>query len=153
MLRLTKIQCFLFGLGIIALFYFINRAKHIIGSEKITGNFAFYVEEDTPEGKLVYPIIEYRIKDSIYRFKGEEATAYKVNQKVPVLLQGKDHDRPMLYTIGAFWLYPLFYWILPLIIWAAFSLSYVRKNERVLINLKYPFFRKQKEQERFPEKR
>jgi len=145
MLKLTKFQCFFFGLGIIALFYFVNRTKYIIGSEKITGTFAFYVEDETPEGKVFYPIIEYAIKDSIFRFKGAEGTSYELKEKVPVLLQKKDPDQPLLYTIGSFWLYPLYYWILPLIVWAAFSLSYISKNEVVLMSLKYPFFRKNKE--------
>jgi len=137
-------QCFFLGIGIIALFYFINRARYIIGSEKIAGTFAFYVEEETPEGKLFYPIIEYTNKDSVFRFKANEGTSYKVNEKVPVLLQNGDPNRPLLYTFGAFWLYPLFYWILPVIIWAAFSLSYINKNEVAVINFQYPFFRKEK---------
>lgn len=144
MLRLTKMQCFFLGVGIIAMFCFLNRMRYIIGSEKITGTFVFYVEEETPEGKLFYPIIEYTKKDSVFRFKAAEGTAYKVKEKVPVLLRNGDPNLPLLYTFGAFWLYPLFYWILPLLIWSAFSLSYINKNEVVLINLKYPFFRKGK---------
>jgi hypothetical protein len=145
MIRLNKTQCFIAGFGILFLFYFLNRAKFIIGSEKVAGTFVFYVEDnDTTEGKQFYPIIEFKYKDSVYRFKGREGSSYKLNQKLPVLLKNKNPDKPMLFTLESFWLYPLFYMILPVIIWSAFSLSYVTKNETLEINLKYPFFRKKK---------
>jgi hypothetical protein len=145
LLRLNRTQCYLLGLGIIFLFYFLNRSKFIIGSEKVQGTFVFYVVDiDTVEGKLIYPVIEYEVKDSVYRFQGKEGTAYRLNEKLPVLLQEGDPDKPLLYTIGSFWLYPLFYTLLPVLIWSAFALSYVNRNEKVLINLKYPFFRKEK---------
>jgi hypothetical protein len=122
----------------------LNRAKYLVGSEKITGTFVFYVEEDSPEGKLIYPIIEYTVKDSVFRFKAAEGTSYKLKEKVPVLLENGDPNQPLLFTISSFWLYPLFYWILPFIIWAAFSLSYITRREVVIIDFKYPFFRKGK---------
>lgn len=116
-----------------------------MNADKVKGKFVFYVSEnDTTEGALVYPVIEYAVKDSAYRFKGREGTAFEVDERVPVLLQDHDPGKPMVFTLTSFWLYPLFYIILPILIWAAFSLSYVQKNEKVLIDLKYPFFRKEK---------
>lgn len=145
MIKLSRIQCFVIGLGIISLFYFLNRTKHIFNGEKVQGTFVFYItENDSLEGQLTYPIIEYRIKDSIYRFRGREGTSYKLNESLPVLLEDHDPDRPLLYTIGAFWLYPLFYWILPVLLWTAFSLSYIGKNEKLVLNFRYPFFKKEK---------
>jgi hypothetical protein len=145
MILLNKIQCFLFGIAIIFLFYFLNRAKIIVASEKVAGTFVFYVEDnDTTEGKLYYPIIEFTYRDSSYRFKGREGSFYELNQKIPVLLKNNDPDKPVIFTLESFWLYPLFYILLPIIIWAAFSLSYVTKREIVEIDLKYPFFRKKK---------
>jgi hypothetical protein len=145
LIRLNKIQCFLVGIGIIFLFYFLNRAKYIMSSEKIAGTFVFYIEDnDTTEGKLFYPIIEFQYKDSVYRFKGREGSSFELNQVIPVLLENKDPSKPLVFTVGSFWLYPLFYLMLPLLIWSAFSLSYVNKNEVVTIALKYPFFKKEK---------
>lgn len=109
------------------------------------GKFVYYVEViDSAEGVLIYPIIEFKYKDSIHIFKGRESSAFKLNESVPVLIQHKDPQQPLLYTFESFWLYPLFYSLLPIILWAAFSLSYIAKNEIVLINLKYPFFKKEK---------
>jgi hypothetical protein len=123
----------------------MNRVNHIIGSEKVKGTFIFYVEEnDSTEGKLIYPIIEFQYKNNTYRFKGREGTSYKIQQNVPVLVQSKNPESPLLFTIESFWLYPLFYLILPIIIWAAFSLSYIAKNEVLEINFTYPFIRKKR---------
>jgi hypothetical protein len=145
LIHLNKVQCFLSGVAIIFIFYFLNRAKIITGAEKVKGTFVFYVEDnDTAEGKLFYPVIEFKYKEKVYRFKGREGTSYELNQEIPVLLEHKDPDKPLVFTTGSFWLYPLFYLILPLIIWSAFSLSYVTKNEVVEINIRYPFFRKKK---------
>lgn len=144
MVRLNKIQCFLFGLGVILLFYILNRVNHIIGSEKVNGTMVFYIEEDGQEGKLFYPIIEYEYNDSIFRFRAREGASYELKQNIPVLLEEKDPDKPLVFTIGSFWLYPMFYIIFPIALWAAFSLSYVNKNEFVEINLRYPFIIKRK---------
>jgi hypothetical protein len=145
MLKLNRIQCLLFGLLIIFIFYFLNRSQYIFSSEKVTGTFVYYVEvNDTSEGKLFYPVIEYKYQDHVYHLNGREGTAYKLNQSVPVLLEHKDPAQPLLYTLESFWLYPLFYILLPVLLWAAFSLSYIAKDEIVQINLKYPFFRKEK---------
>ena len=57
MLKLTKSKLILLGLGIIFLIYSIDRFRHIIGSEKITGTFAFYIEEVVKEEKANFPII------------------------------------------------------------------------------------------------
>jgi hypothetical protein len=146
LIKLNRMQCFLIGIGIIFLFYFLNRTKYIFNSEKVQGKFIFYVSEnDSLEGKLFYPVVEYEVKGKVYRFRGREGASYELNEELPVLLKDHDPERPVLYTIGSFWLYPLFYVILPVIIWAAFSLSYVNKNEKVVINLKYPFFKKENE--------
>jgi hypothetical protein len=145
LIRLNRIQCFLFGIAIILLFYFLNRSKIIIGSEKAVGTFIFYVEDnDSTEGKLFYPVIEFRYRDSVFRFNGREGSSFDLNQKVPVLLEHGNPEKPILFTIESFWLYPLFYWILPVLVWAAFSLSYVTKNELVEVRIKYPFFKKKK---------
>lgn len=145
MLRINRIQCFLLGLGVIFLFYLLNRTNQIIGSEKVKGTMVFYVEaNDSIEGKVFYPVVEFEYKDSIYRFKGKEGASFEIKEEVPVLLRNKNPETPLVFTIVWFWLYPLFYVILPLALWTAFALSYVNKNETVEINLKYPFFRKQK---------
>jgi hypothetical protein len=143
LLKLSKIQCFLLGIGIIFLFYVLNRCQFVLGAEKAEGTFVFYVaENDTTGEKLVYPVIEYRVKDSVFQFKGREGSSYKLNEKIPLLLRKKED--PVVYTLESFWLYPLFYVLLPILLWAAFSLSYVNKNETVFINWRYPFFRKEK---------
>ena len=90
------------------------------------------------------PIIEYSVKDSVYQFRAKRDTHYEPGQNVPVLLENKDPDSPLLFTVGSFWLYPLLYYILPILIWASFITSYVAKNERVEITIEFPFFRKKK---------
>lgn len=142
MLKLTKPKLILLGLGIIFLIYSIDRFRHIIVSEKITGTFTFYIEEVVNEEKVNFPIIEYTIKDSTYQFRAKENTTYEEGETVPVLLVNKDPDFPLLYDINSFWLFPLFYFLLPVLIWISFSMSYIGKNEVVEIGIKAPFFRK-----------
>lgn len=125
-MKLSKQQFLLSGFALIFIFYLLNRSKFIIGSEKVTGTFVYYVETiDSAEGKLFYPVIEYNFKDSVYHFKGRENSEYQLREAIPVLLINKDPDQPLLFTLESFWLYPLFYIILPVTLWAAFALSYV----------------------------
>ena len=119
MLKLSKFQSFFFGLSLIGIIYGVDRFRHIIGSEKITGTFAFYIEEVIKEEKVNFPIIEYTIKDSTYQFRAKENTTYEEGETVPVLLENKDPDFPLLYDANSFWLYPLFYFLLPVLIWSA----------------------------------
>ena len=142
MLKLTKPKLILLGLGIIFLIYSIDRFRHIIVSEKITGTFTFYIEEVVNEEKVNFPIIEYTIKDSTYQFRAKENTTYEEGETVPVLLENNDPDFPLLFDIGSFWLYPLFYFLLPLLLWVSFAISYIGKNEIIEIGIKPPFFRK-----------
>lgn len=144
MLKLSKIQAILIGLGVILLIYSIDRVRHIIGSETLTGKFVFDIDE-TVNGELVsFPIIEYHVKDSIYQFRAKRDTHYKPGQPVPVLLENKDPDTPLLFTIGSYWMYPLLYYILPVLLWVSFITSYVGKNEIIEIRIRSPFFKKVK---------
>ena len=144
MLKLSKTKLILSGLGIMLLVYSLDRFRHIIGSETITGKFAFYIEEVVKEEQVAFPIIEYTIKDSTYQFRAKENTKYAEGETVPVLLIHKSPDMPLLFDLNSFWLYPLFYFLLPLLIWISFTMSYVGKNEIIEIGIKSPFFRKTK---------
>lgn len=144
MIKLSKIQCLFFGLALILLGYSINRLRHIIGSEKVTGKFVFYIDETVNQENMSFPIIEYVMPDSVYQFRAKENTHYEPGETVSVLLENKDPDHPLLYTVGSFWLFPLVYLILPVLLWVSFILSYINKNEIVKISFKNPFFRKEK---------
>lgn len=134
----------LLGLGVIFLVYSIDRFRHIFGSEKVKGEFVFYVDEMVNGEKLSFPIIQYVVRDSAYQFKAKENTFYEPGQEVPVLLAKGDPDQPLLYTPGSFWFFPLLYFILPVLLWSSFSLSYIGSNEVVIISFSFPFFKKDK---------
>ena len=144
MLKLSKQKLIICGLGLVFLTYSIDRFRHIIGSEKITGTFSFYIDEVVKEENVTFPIIEYTIKDSTYQFRAKENTSYEIGETVHVLLKNKNPDLPLLYDIASFWLYPLFYFLLPVLLWVSFTMSYIGKNEVIELGLKFPFFRKTK---------
>lgn len=142
MLKLSKTKLILSGLVIMLLVYSLDRFRHIIGSETITGTFAFYIEEVVKEEQVAFPIIEYTIKDSTYQFRAKENTQYEEGETVPVLLKNKSPDLPLLFDLNSFWLFPLFYFLLPLLVWVSFTMSYIGKNEIIEIGIRAPFFRK-----------
>ena len=144
MLKLTKTKLILSGLLIMLLVYSTDRFRHVVGSQVITGKFAFYIDELVKEEQVVFPIIEYTIKDSTYQFRAKENTNYGVGETVPVLLINKNPDLPLLYDLSSFWLYPLFYFLLPLLIWVSFTMSYIGKNEIIEIGFRAPYFKKTK---------
>ncbi|MDQ3048227.1 MAG: hypothetical protein M3R27_11820 [Bacteroidota bacterium] len=144
MIKLNKINCFLLGLGFIFIFYFINRLDYIIGSEKASGKLIGYLLDDEGEQHRYFPIVEYTWKDKVYRCRGRENAAIAEKKEIPVLLENGDPYQPVIFTLGSFWLYPLFYALLPIVLWAAFSLSYVGKGEHLMIGWKYPFVKKKR---------
>lgn len=141
-MKLSKTSCIFFGLGIMLLIYVGTRLFFIVGSETITGKFAFYIEEVIKEEKVTFPIIEYSIKDSTYQFRAKENTEYQEGETVPVLLINNDPDWPKLYDLNSFWLFPLFYFLLPALIWVSFAASYIGKNEVIHLNVRKPFVQK-----------
>lgn len=145
MLKLNKLQTFLIGLLAIALFYIINRGNQLIGTEQVEGKLLYYVEVDTniERGIEIYPVIGFEYNGTAHEFNGRERASYKKDKIIPILVKDKNPKEPIIYTLGTFWLYPLFYCLLPLLIWAAFSLSYIDKKEQLIIHLKYPFFKKE----------
>ncbi len=120
MIKLNKVNCFLFGLGIIFLFYFINRLDYIIGSEKASGRLIGYLLDDEGEQHRYFPIVEYTWKEQVYRCRGRENASVEPKKDIPVLLEHGDPYQPVIYTLGSFWLYPLFYALLPVVLWPHF---------------------------------
>lgn len=141
-MKLNQTKFFITGILLILLCYFSTRIIKVVLGQEVSGTFVFYVEEDSPDGKLISPIIEYKLNDSIYRLKGEEGNSYKPAETVPVLIQNNDTNRAIEYTIGSFWLFPMVYWILPLTIWTAFSLTWLGKKDKLEIRMSRPFFKK-----------
>lgn len=144
MIRINRMMCFVAGLFIIALFYFCNRLQFIIGAEKINGHLLAYEKVETPQEILVYPVVEFEYKGEAHSFHGRENSSLEFDKEIPLLIRDEDPSAPLIFTLKSFWLYPLFYALLPLVLWSAFSLSYIAKGEYVQIGLKYPFLRKQK---------
>ncbi|MFL5765361.1 MAG: hypothetical protein ACJ77K_15560 [Bacteroidia bacterium] len=130
--------------------YSAERLRFVIGSEKITATFAMNVNAEKNNEQIIYPIVEYTRKsryngaDTVYQFAGTADTKYDEGETVPVLLIGKDPNFPMLYSFGSFWLFPLVYYILPLLLWSAFCFSFIGKKETVLVSFRPPFFSKMK---------
>jgi len=145
MLKLNRIQTFFIGLVAIFLFYIINRGNQIIGSERVDGKLLYYIEVDTNMeiGMQIFPVIGFEYNSESIMFNGREGSNYEKNKNIPLLIKNKNTQEPIIYTFETFWLYPLFYCILPFVIWAAFSLSYIEQRELLIINLKYPFFKKE----------
>lgn len=132
-------QFFVVGLVLMAAFYLLSRLFFVITYHKTEGRLAYYVEQETTEGKLIFPVIVYALNDSTYQLMGREGTSYNLNDELQLLV--KQHpEQTILYTVQSFWLYPLFYLLLPLILWSAFALSYVGKYDCIRVQLRFPFF-------------
>jgi hypothetical protein len=150
MIKLSRTSCFTAGILLIAFVWFAERMRFVAGSSKVSGKFVFYIEEVVDNEKIYFPIIEYEHKskytqkDTVYEFRAKENTMYEKGEEVPVLLRDGDPEWPMLYTVGGFWLPPLAYYILPLMLWSAFCFSYIGKKEKVLIGFRPFFIRREK---------
>lgn len=142
-MKFTKMQFFFVGLLLLGSVYLLGRCYFVLTSEKVNGRFVYYVAQESTEGKLIYPVIIYSIKDSTYQFMDREGSSYELNDELSLLVRNNNPDDTMLYTLSSFWLYPLFYLILPLLLWSAFVLSFIGKQDRVILQFRFPFFAKQ----------
>ena len=148
MIKLSRVSCFIAGIVILLLVYTGERMRFVAGSSKITAKFVFYIDENVNQEQVSFPIIEYVQKskytqtDTVYQFRAKENTTYQEGEEVPVLLINKDPDNPKLYTVGSFWLFPLVYYVLPVLLWVAFCFSFIGKKEKIAVNFWWPFFQR-----------
>lgn len=137
MIRLTRQQALWAGLAAVLLFYGINRLQAVLRNDRVDGTVQMVqVTNDTEKtsgGVLLFVnfIFDYRP----YSFSDEASPNYEIGDKVGVIFPKGEPDKAELYDKTEFWLNGLLLSAVIFLIWLAFVLSFITKNERATIRL------------------
>lgn len=148
MIRLNKISLFLTGFLLIAACYFIRQLDFINGSEQAKGRL-YIIEnlqiDDPASTELTTTIVVFNTGKQWVAFEpgqrgalfaGDLPPQYIPSEEVPVIYKKSDPVNAKPYTFFGFWFENIAYFLVPLFIWAAFSLSYLDKGESLTFNFR-----------------
>lgn len=148
MLRLDKTKLFLIGFCLILLCYFIRQVGFIQGSERTTG----YVLDETAvvfeaSGKLMLFPVGYNAIEYKSPFPSEYLGLLP---QVPIIYKKDDPSIAKVYTFFGFWFENIAYFLVPLFLWASFSLSYLDKGEYLTLDPRRFSFGRSRKNKDFP---
>lgn len=88
--------------------------------------------------------IKFTSENKVYYFTGTQFVNYDIDEKVPVIFLKDDPDTSYVYSFIGFWYSGLLWCLLPVMLYSAFVYAFIKKNQYIEIQLKYPFVRKNK---------
>ena len=141
-LRLSRNQLFLAGTGIILFFIVLNRLVYISGSAITTGKVIgiqygnsrsnyVYSSNRYREGSYSFPVIQFNADSLRITFSGEHNVDLAAGETVSVIYKKKDPSQAKVYSFSGFWMAPLLYGLLPLLILAAVVFSFLEPKDHI----------------------
>lgn len=139
MLRLNRITLFLLGLVVIMICYFARQLTFIASAEITEGTVINVTNSDSislENTALSYPMVEFNANGNIQLFRAESNMNVTKGDKVKVIYQANEPSDAYIYSFTGFWLRNILWFIIPLVLWAAFSLSYLNRDEGLSLKLR-----------------
>lgn len=145
-MKLNRIHILLIGVAVVILYLFLNRLDFIWGSNITSGQVIRFEKWNAKlhtDGNLLYtsdglpfkaPLIEFIHEGQEYTFMGESDVEVKLNEQVQVIYKLSDPKDAEIYSFTGFWLTPIIYSLLPLMIVIAAVFSFLKPNDTIGIN-------------------
>jgi hypothetical protein len=136
--QLNRNRIFFTGFGVILLFLLINRLDHMIGTRITTGQVIGerkWHSYSYREGTTNYtaPLVRFSDGTSLFTFEGITNMEVKGGEKLSVIYKIDDPQQAGIYTFTGFWLSPLIYCLIPLLLLGAAVFSFLTASEYVII--------------------
>jgi hypothetical protein len=136
MIRLNRVKLFVLGLVVIVTCYFIRQVTFIVTSHCAEGKVVAVTNANNTRTRISYPVVEFSVDGREYAFTGESNMDVEKGDRVEVIYKTDDPTDAHIYTFAGFWLRNIIWFIVPLLLWAAFSTSYLDKGELLTLNLR-----------------
>lgn len=135
-MKLNRIHILFIGLGIIVLYLFLNRFDFIWGSSTTTGKVIGFEKWVARTGRISFraPIIQFSTDNEQLTFQGETDMDIKLGETVEVIYKPSNPTNAEVYTFAGFWLSPIIYCLIPLIILIAAAFSFLKPSDTITIN-------------------
>lgn len=141
MIRLNKVRFFLTGFIFIVACYFVRQVDFIMGSE-VTEGYVIKEKDIVYEVDGKWLIMVAGDETRYYEAGMPPDKAGLLGEEVPVIYKKEEPRISKIYTFFGFWFSNIAYFIVPLFLWSAFSLSYIDKGEYLLLDFRNKRFGK-----------
>ncbi len=105
----------------------LNRVDYMIGSETTTGN-VIRIKKWYSRGSYSAPVINFKTELYNVTFQGETNMDVEVGDKVKVIYKTEYPSDAEVFSFVGFWLAPLLYCLVPLMVLAAAVFTFLEKN-------------------------
>jgi hypothetical protein len=146
-ITLNRTKIFVIGLVIIGLVLIFNRVDYIFGSDVTTGEVVqtkMYSSQKFHANGYSYntyssndfsaPIIEFLVANKSITFEGTSNMDVETGDKVQVIYKISDPTKAQVYSFVGFWLTPLLYCIVPMMLLIAIVFSFLSPSQTVVLN-------------------
>lgn len=132
-LVLNRATLFVIGIVVIVFYLVLNRI-HFMEGTAITKGEIIGLEGYSNRGPVYAPPMVHFITDSIdITFHGETNTDYREGEIVPVIYKLDNPSDAYIYSFLGFWLGPVLYCILPLMVLTAVVFSFMGERDRIVL--------------------
>lgn len=129
--KLNRKNIFFIGLALTFVYLILNRLDYIFASQTTIGQ----VVEIQYEGGFSVPIINFSPSDTSVSFKGVANMNLGLGDIVSVVYKTNDPSNAEIYTFTGFWLTPLLYCLIPLMLLMAIVFSFLSKKQTFTIHI------------------
>ena len=136
--KVTRKKLVIISIGIILIFYLINRLNVIINSDfadaQVVGE-KIQCNQDSTHCETIIVYIGFTYNNSYYICESEKSEIYPIGEELTVIIKNKDPHNASSFRFAGFWLNSLLYTLLPIMVIAALILAFIKENAVFIINL------------------
>jgi len=138
MFILSRKKFLIIGFSVFLFYFLLNKLSFFIGAEYAEGRIVYFAGNKNP-----CPVVKFQYRDTVYTFTGDQSFDDYTDKKVEVIFKKDNPLEAKIYSFFGFWWTGIIYGLLPLLIVAAFLLSYLEKDEILVLNYS-KYFRSKK---------
>ncbi len=133
--ELNRNKLFLIGVGIVFLYLLLNRVDYIFGSNTTKGEVVRIRSWTGRRSSYTAPIVKFSTETDNITFQGTTNMDATVGEMVDVIYKVDDPTNAEIYSFIGFWLSPLIYCILPLILLTAAAFSFLTASDILIFTI------------------
>jgi hypothetical protein len=136
MISFRRTTVFFFGLIIILLLCYSWRINFYLRGKITSGTVLTTTYSNIRRTTYTYPTVKFLVGDDAYTFRADSNLPYDENDKVSVIYNPNDPRQCWIFTFLGFWLTPLIYSILPVVLLTAATFSFWSADDLITIGRK-----------------
>jgi hypothetical protein len=133
-------RLYLCGIGIILFYLALNRLSEVANSNFVKGWVVNEIKWGNgtlgeTEGFFTAPVVQFVKGQKVITFQGETNTSYHKGQSVTVIYKKENVTSAKIYSFTGFWLAPLLYCLLPLLLLTALVFSFFKSDAIIVADM------------------